>query len=127
MVVISWYEHGIRFFHVDPATGKITQKGYFQPVATQAGAAHWVTAPNGDKYVLAPDYARGVDILKFTPEGPNGGGVPRLVAGQPGHRRAVRCRRALPVQAVAVLDDPLDPAAGDVVQEACDLQRRQQG
>ena len=70
MVVTSWYEHGIRFFHVDPATGKITQKGYFQPVATQAGAAHWVTAPNGDKYVLAADYARGLDILKFTPEAP---------------------------------------------------------
>ena len=70
MVVTSWYEHGVRFFHVDPATGKITQKGYFQPVVTQAGAAHWVTAPNGDKYVLAPDYARGLDILKFTPEAP---------------------------------------------------------
>lgn len=70
MVVTSWYEHGIRFFHVDPTTGKITQKGYFQPVVTQAGAAHWVTAPNGDKYVLAPDYARGIDILKFTPEAP---------------------------------------------------------
>ena len=70
MVVASWYEHGVRFFSVDPVTGKITQKGYFQPVATQAGAAHWVTAPNGDKYVLAPDYGRGIDILKFTPEAP---------------------------------------------------------
>ena len=70
MVVTSWYEHGVRFFHVDPATGKITQKGYFQPVVTQAGAAHWVTAPNGDKYVLAPDYARGIDILKFIPDAP---------------------------------------------------------
>lgn len=70
MVVTAWYEHGIRFFSVDPTTGKITQKGYFQPVATQAGAAHWVTAPNGDKYVLAPDYARGIDILKFTPDAP---------------------------------------------------------
>ena len=70
MVATSWYEHGIRFFQVDPATGKITQKGYFQPVVTEAGAAHWVTAPNGDKYVLAPDYARGLDILKFTPDAP---------------------------------------------------------
>ena len=70
MVVTSWYEHGVRFFHVNPETGKITQKGYFQPVVTQAGASHWVTAANGDKYVLAPDYARGLDILKFTPEAP---------------------------------------------------------
>ena len=68
-VATSWYEHGVRFFDVDPATGKITQKGYWQPVVTQAGAAHWVTAPNGDKYVLATDYARGLDILKYNPAG----------------------------------------------------------
>ncbi len=70
MVVTSWYEHGVRFFHVDPATGKITQKGFFNPVATQAGAAHWVTAADGTKYVLSADYARGLDILKFTPDAP---------------------------------------------------------
>jgi hypothetical protein len=70
MVVTSWYEHGVRFFHVDPTTGKITQKGFFNPVATQAGAAHWVTAADGTKYVLSADYARGLDILKFTPDAP---------------------------------------------------------
>ncbi len=70
MVVTSWYEHGVRFFHVDPATGKITQKGFFQPVVTEAGAAHWITGPNGEKYVLAPDYARGLDILQYIPDAP---------------------------------------------------------
>ncbi|HVM19496.1 MAG TPA: hypothetical protein VM307_06015 [Egibacteraceae bacterium] len=70
MVTTSWYEHGVRFFHVDRETGKITQKGFFQPIATQAGAAHWITDAEGNKYVYSADYARGLDILKFNPDAP---------------------------------------------------------
>jgi hypothetical protein len=65
MIAASWYEHGVRFIAVDPATGKLTQKGYFQPVVTEAGSAHWVTGPDGTEYVYTTDYARGIDILKF--------------------------------------------------------------
>ena len=57
----SWYEHGVRFFEVDKAVGTIEEVGYFQPVATQAGAAYWVS----DTVVYNVDYARGIDIISF--------------------------------------------------------------
>ncbi len=57
----SWYEHGVRFFDVDLQTGTIDEVGYFQPVATEAGAAYWVD----DEFVYSVDYARGIDILSF--------------------------------------------------------------
>lgn len=60
-VAAGWYEHGIHFFQVDPTNGAIKEVGFFQPVATEASAAHWVD----DEYVYTVDYARGVDILKF--------------------------------------------------------------
>jgi hypothetical protein len=60
-VAAAWYEHGIHFFKVDPTNGNLTEVGFFQPVATEAGAAHWV----GDNYVYTVDYARGIDILRF--------------------------------------------------------------
>jgi hypothetical protein len=65
MVAAAWYEHGIRFFSVDETTGKIAQKGFFNPVGTEAGAAHWVTDAAGNEYVYSVDYARGIDILRF--------------------------------------------------------------
>jgi hypothetical protein len=61
LVAASWYEHGVRFFDVDETYGTIRQVGYFQPVATEAGAAYWID----DTYVYAVDYARGIDILSF--------------------------------------------------------------
>ncbi len=61
VVAASWYEHGVRFFDVDETVGTITQVGYFQPVATEAGAAYWID----DRFVYAVDYARGIDILSF--------------------------------------------------------------
>jgi hypothetical protein len=66
-VTASWYEHGVRFFKIDPTDGHITQVGFFQPVATQAGQALWVPgiASDGYQYVYSVDYARGIDILKF--------------------------------------------------------------
>ena len=70
MIAAAWYEHGIRFIQVDPTNGKFTQKGFFQPVATEAGAAHWITDDDGTQYVYTTDYARGIDILKFDPAAP---------------------------------------------------------
>ncbi|HWH31008.1 MAG TPA: hypothetical protein VNU26_18985 [Mycobacteriales bacterium] len=71
MIAASWYEHGVRFIEVTPG-GSFVQKGYFQPVATEAGAAHWVVGADGSEYVYSMDYARGIDILKFD----RGGEVP---------------------------------------------------
>lgn len=70
MIAASWYEHGVRFIAVDPATGKFTEKGFFQPVTTEAGAAHWMTDAAGNEYVYSMDYARGIDILKFNRSAP---------------------------------------------------------
>jgi hypothetical protein len=64
-VTASWYEHGVRFFEVGLDTGAIEEVGFFQPVVTQAGAAHWID----DEYVYAVDYARGIDILRFDRDG----------------------------------------------------------
>jgi hypothetical protein len=74
MIAASWYEHGVRVFaySVDgtplPGTdGKLLREvGFFQPIATQAGAAHWITDPaTGEEYIYNVDYARGIDIVKF--------------------------------------------------------------
>lgn len=65
-VAAGWYEHGTRILDVDPATGKITQKGYFQPVAGSASATHWIS----DEYVYVVDYVRGIDILKYNKNAP---------------------------------------------------------
>ena len=64
-VAASWYEHGVKFFNVDPGTGDITQIGFYQPVVTEAGAAHWVGEFQGLDIVYNVDYARGIDILAF--------------------------------------------------------------
>ena len=61
IVAASWYEHGVRFFDIDKTVGTIAEVGYFQPVATEAGAAYWID----DTYVYSVDYARGIDILSF--------------------------------------------------------------
>jgi len=65
LVAAAWYEHGIRIFSVDETSGKIAQVGFFNPVATEAGAAHWVADAQGNEYVYSVDYARGIDIIKF--------------------------------------------------------------
>ncbi len=67
-VTAGWYEHGIRFFKINPTNGKIRQVGYFQPVTTEASASYWITGKDG-WYAYTVDYARGIDILKFDPKG----------------------------------------------------------
>lgn len=75
MIVAGWYEHGIRFFDVDLTNGKLTQKGFFQPVATQAGSAHFVGTVDlpelgTAEIIYSTDYARGIDILAYFPDAP---------------------------------------------------------
>lgn len=63
-VAASWYEHGVRFFEIDETVGTIDEVGYFQPIATEAGASYWVD----DSFVYSVDYARGIDIVSFDRE-----------------------------------------------------------
>ncbi|AXV05614.1 hypothetical protein DVS28_a0913 [Euzebya pacifica] len=64
VVAASWYEHGIHFFDIDMEVGTIDEVGFFQPIATEAGAAYWVD----DSFVYSVDYARGIDIVSFDRE-----------------------------------------------------------
>lgn len=68
VVAAAWFEHGVRFIKVDKTNGKFTEVGWWQPVATSAGAAYWVD----DEYVYVTDYVRGVDVLKFNRSAPAG-------------------------------------------------------
>jgi hypothetical protein len=68
-VAASWYEHGVHVFHVGLDTGALTEVGFFQTAATIAGQSQWHVADDGTMYIYAADYARGIDILKFDPEG----------------------------------------------------------
>lgn len=64
-VAASWYEHGVKVFDINPTNGHIQQVGYYQPVVTEAGAAHWVGEFNGLDIIYNADYARGIDILAY--------------------------------------------------------------
>jgi hypothetical protein len=65
-VAAAWYEHGTRLLSVDAATGKITQRGFFQPVVGSASAAHWID----DEYIYVVDYERGIDVLRYDASAP---------------------------------------------------------
>jgi hypothetical protein len=64
LIAASWYEHGVKVIEVLPDYS-MRQIGFFQPVATEAGAAQWVVDDDGTEYIISTDYARGVDILRF--------------------------------------------------------------
>ena len=66
-VAAAWYEHGTRFLEVDPATGKISQVGYFQPQRGAASQAYWIP---GTPYIWTLDYHSGIDILKYNDRAP---------------------------------------------------------
>jgi hypothetical protein len=61
IVPAAWFEHGVRFLHVEGATGAISELGFFQPINGSVGATYWID----DEYVYTTDYVRGIDILKF--------------------------------------------------------------
>ncbi len=74
MIAASWYEHGVRFFEVGLDTGALEEVGWFQPLATEAGAAHWVGPADIPglgtvEIVYSVDYARGIDIVGYLPDG----------------------------------------------------------
>jgi hypothetical protein len=60
LVAVGYYEHGTRFLDVS-RKGKITEKGWFVPVAGSTSAAYWVK----DRIVYSVDYTRGIDVLKW--------------------------------------------------------------
>jgi hypothetical protein len=62
LVAVAAYENGTRFLQVGP-DGKLTEQGYYLPVAGSTSAPHW--HPNG-KVVYLIDYARGLDIVRWT-------------------------------------------------------------
>jgi hypothetical protein len=64
LVAAAWYEHGTRFLDI-AADGKITEAGYFVPLGGSQSAAYFVD----DDIILTTDYQRGIDILRFDPEG----------------------------------------------------------
>ncbi len=65
LIAASWYEHGVKVIQIQEDYS-MEQIGYFQPVATEAGAAYWVVdRETGDEYIYSMDYARGLDIIRF--------------------------------------------------------------
>ncbi len=64
LIAASWYEHGVKVIEVLPDYS-MRQIGFFQPVATEAGASYWVTDDDGTEYIYSVDYARGIDIVRF--------------------------------------------------------------
>lgn len=61
LVALGSYEHGTRFLTVDHKSGKITERGWFVPLAGSTSASYWLT----DKIVYNIDYTRGIDILQY--------------------------------------------------------------
>jgi hypothetical protein len=61
VLVAGWYASGTRFLSVD-AKGKITETGWFLPTGGSTSGGYWIT----DEIVYSVDYARGIDILKYT-------------------------------------------------------------
>jgi hypothetical protein len=61
IVAAGFYEHGSKIFSVDSQTGKLKETGWFEPVAGQTSADHWIT----HDIIYAVDYQRGIDILRY--------------------------------------------------------------
>ncbi|MFN2593398.1 MAG: LVIVD repeat-containing protein [Actinomycetota bacterium] len=61
LVAAGFYEHGSRFLHITH-DGQIHEVGYFMPFSGSTSADFWVS----DRIVYAIDYARGIDILKYS-------------------------------------------------------------
>lgn len=61
IVAATFFEHGTRFLRIG-TDGSIAEEGWFEPFAGSTGAAYWIT----DEIVYAVDYARGMDVLRFT-------------------------------------------------------------
>ena len=73
LVALAEYENGTRFEQITPE-GKIKEQGFFLPAGGSTSAPHWNQFD--PTIVYAVDYARGVDVLKWTGDTyvPNGNG-----------------------------------------------------
>ena len=67
LVAIAWYEQGVRFLQVG-TDGSIKEIGYYLPLGGQTSGVYWIT----DRVMYTADYTRGMDVLKFTGEIPQG-------------------------------------------------------
>lgn len=63
LVALAEYENGTRFEQVT-SNGKIVEQGFFLPLGGSTSAPHW--NPFDSHYLYVVDYARGLDILKYT-------------------------------------------------------------
>ncbi len=61
IVAMAFFGHGTRMFRVDKK-GKISEAGYFIPIAGETGAVYWANK----EIMYAVDYNRGIDILRYT-------------------------------------------------------------
>jgi hypothetical protein len=61
LLAMAFYENGTHFIDVSDK-GKISEVGYFVPLAGSVSADYWIT----DEIVYAVDYNRGIDILRYT-------------------------------------------------------------
>ena len=61
LLAMAFYENGTHFLDIDPK-GKISEAGYFVPLAGSVSADYWIT----DEILYAVDYNRGIDILRYT-------------------------------------------------------------
>ena len=61
VVAIAHYDWGTRFVEVS-SNGKMSEIGYFQPIAGHTSSAEWIS----DDIVYVHDYRRGLEVLRFT-------------------------------------------------------------
>jgi hypothetical protein len=61
LLAMAFYENGTHFLDIN-SKGKISEAGYFVPLAGSVSADYWIT----DEIVYAVDYNRGIDILRYT-------------------------------------------------------------
>jgi hypothetical protein len=96
LVALAEYENGTRFLQIT-STGKIIEQGFFLPMAGSTSAPHW--NPFDPHYLYVIDYARGLDVLKYTgdyyvPGVPAPPGAKSGTLGTKQSKRAERRKRA---------------------------------
>lgn len=71
----GWYEHGVRVIAVDPVEYGLKIVGYAQLAMGSAASAYWIPEARGGtqgvRYIYAPDYRRGLHVLRYRPDVPS--------------------------------------------------------
>jgi hypothetical protein len=72
LLAAGWYEHGVRVIAVDEEDYSLDIVGYAQLAMGSVSAAYWVPegeeAGHGVWYIYAPDYRRGLHVLRYHPD-----------------------------------------------------------